>query len=125
MARELIDNLATGQVATLAIAPRTCLAMMAAHDTGSRQMTQKIDAVEVGDRLRILRESLRLTRAEIADANHIDRTNWGRFEDGVRLITTDVAYRLKKRYGITFDWLYDGDVGSLPVKLAERFRQVS
>lgn len=88
-------------------------------------MSAKIDTKAVGHRLKTLRESLGLTRAEMADANGIDRTNYGRFEDGKRLVTTDVAYRLKRRYGITFDWLYDGEMGSLPLAVAERLRQFS
>lgn len=125
MATELIDRLATRQEARLSIAKKANRGDVARANAGENDVSTSIDSTAVGHRLRRLRETLGLTRAEMADANHIDRTNWGRFEDGKRLITTDVAYRLKRRYGITFDWLYDGDVGSLPVSLAERLRQFS
>lgn len=86
-------------------------------------MTAPPDAAEVGLRLKALRASLKLTRAEMADANAIDRTNYGRFEDGKRLVTVDIACRLKVRYGITLDWLYAGEMGALPQSLADRLRQ--
>lgn len=83
----------------------------------------KINDVEVGRRLQALRKVLNLTQAEIADANGIDRTNWGRFEKGKRLLPRDIAFDLAERYGITIDWLYRGRVDGLSIDMAERLRQ--
>lgn len=125
MAPDLIDRLPTRQAARLPIASATGHEPSCPRDSVGQEMAAAPDATEVGHRLRALRESLSLTRAEMADANSIDRTNYGRFEDGKRLITIDIAFRLKVRYGITLEWLYAGEMGSLPMAVAERIRNRS
>ena len=68
-----------------------------------------------GARLRQLREAygFATTRAFAAelgvteDAMHL-------YEVGKRLPPVHLASRLKARFGVTLDWLYDGDASTLP-----------
>lgn len=84
----------------------------------------QIDDAAVGNRLKVLRLMLGLTKAEMADANGFDRTNYGRFEAGARGLPREVAFHLAERYGITMDWLYRGRWEGLSIDLAERLRSV-
>ncbi len=48
---------------------------------------------------------------------------WSQWENGKRLLDVLVAVRLKERYGVTLDWLFDGDPARPPLGLAERVRR--
>lgn len=43
---------------------------------------------------------------------------WNQYETGARRITMPVAQKLKRRFGVSLDWTYDGDVSNLPHGLA-------
>lgn len=122
MTQNVIGNLPTGQLGKLPIDVHT--ANLAQKGTMSViGVPSKLDDAAVGERLRLLRITLGLKKMEMADANEIDRTNFGRFEKGERHLPIEIGYRLSRRYGITLDWLYGGNWSSLSVEMAERLRQ--
>ncbi len=73
---------------------------------------------EVGQRLRLTREALRLGQAEFAARAGMAANTYNQFEHGVRLISPPKAAVLCDVYSLTLDWLYRGDPGNLPYKLA-------
>lgn len=79
----------------------------------------------VGRRLKALRMSLGLGITEMAEANNIDATNYGRFEKGKRPLPLAIGKLLAQRYDVTMDWLYLGRWGGLSLDVAERLRKFS
>jgi transcriptional regulator with XRE-family HTH domain len=78
----------------------------------------------IGARLKLVREALGLSPAEISDRLGIERTYWSRFENGRRAITETTAALLAERYGVTMDFLILGKWAGLPLQLADRMRQL-
>lgn len=78
----------------------------------------------IGERLRILREALGLSPAEMSDLLGIERTYWSRFERGNRPITETVAALLVERFGVTLDFLILGRWNNVPFEIAERMRSI-
>ena len=78
---------------------------------------------QVGRRLRVVRLGLGKSAADMCrELGTTDRA-WSQWENGKRLLDILVAIRLKERYGVTLDWLYDGDPARLPLGLAEWVRR--
>ncbi len=82
----------------------------------------ELDAIEVGNRLRAMREALDLRPSEIADQVGMERTYWSRFEGGKRQLTLDMAYKICKAYPVTLDYLFLGRVHSLRDDIASKIR---
>lgn len=78
----------------------------------------------IGERLRILRLSQKLSPSQISDMLGIERTYWSRFENGHRSVTDPVAALLVLRFGVTLDFLVLGRWDKLPFDLAEDMRAV-
>jgi transcriptional regulator with XRE-family HTH domain len=72
---------------------------------------------DIGRRLTAMRVALRLTQAQVCRDIHINPNTWNQYEKGVREIPPLIAIRLRKRYGVTTDWIYDGDRTMLPTIL--------
>ena len=81
-----------------------------------------LDAVEVGRRLRAMREALGLKPSEIADQIGMERTYWSRFEGGKRPLTLDMAYKICKSYPVTMDYLFLGRIHTLSDDIASKIR---
>ena len=77
---------------------------------------------QVGRRLRVARLGLGRSAADMCRELGTTERAWSQWENGKRLLDVLVAIRLKERYGITLDWLYDGDPARLPLRLAEWVR---
>jgi len=78
--------------------------------------------VIVGERLRIARMSLGYAGEPLAaylSDTGISVSAYSMYENGHRLIGVEEAICLKRRYGITLDWLYDGQM-TLPFELAQK-----
>jgi transcriptional regulator with XRE-family HTH domain len=76
----------------------------------------------VGQRLRVTREALGMTQAELAAELNISAsaiTNW---EAGIRLADVLAMGRLVERFGVTLDWIYLGDMSGLRHSLATKLR---
>lgn len=79
---------------------------------------------QVSHRLRITRLALGKTAIELC--REIDATDkaWSGWENGRRLFDVLAAIRLKKRHGITLDWIYGGDSSGLPARIAKLVREI-
>lgn len=90
------------------------MAKMAASDDGLRS--------EVGSRLRLAREALRMTQAEFAKQADIAANAYNQFEQGRRMLPPASAIAICDAHGLTTDWLYRGDPGNLPYKLGNAIK---
>lgn len=77
-------------------------------------------AVECGRRLRRTREALGFrVRRNFATTTEVDENNLSKWELGDVLVPPAYAVRLKDRFGVSLDWIYAGDAGGLPRRLAD------
>jgi transcriptional regulator with XRE-family HTH domain len=83
------------------------------------------DNLEIGKRLRLLRESQGLIQATIADRVNVARTRWNNWEVGVGRIPVDAAAQLVQIYGVTLDWIYLGREAGMPYDLMVKIRGIS
>jgi transcriptional regulator with XRE-family HTH domain len=74
-------------------------------------------------RLKILRRKHGYTQAIIGEIAGVGRTAWGNYESGLRRIDLDAALALRRRFGVTLDWIYEGDWPSLSGKLIDELRK--
>lgn len=79
---------------------------------------------QVGRRLRLVRLALGLTAVELCREIDAGPKAYSQWENGKRLFDVLAAIRLKKRYGVTLDWIYGGDTSGLPSRLAALVRQI-
>lgn len=67
--------------------------------------------LEVSNRLAALREKLKLDQASFAKSLGIEKNTYNAYERGKRPLTIETAKKIRKRYGISVDWLLFGDIG--------------
>ena len=79
---------------------------------------------EVGRRLRLVRLAHGMTAADFCREVGASAKAYSQWENGNRLLDVLVAIRLKECYGVTLDWLYDGDRTRLPARLAALVRDM-
>lgn len=72
---------------------------------------------ETGLRLKRLREHLGLRQEDLGQIIGMVATGISNIEKGIRGLDPEDALRLKRSTGVTLDWLYGGDAGSLPNNL--------
>ena len=82
------------------------------------------EIVKIGDRLRAVREALELSQSDVARAIDVRANTYNQWEHGKRLIDPLVASRLCDQFGVTMDWIYRGNMSSLPHHLAEKLVRV-
>lgn len=78
------------------------------------------EIVKIGDRLRAFREALELSQSDLARAISVRANTYNQWENGKRLIDPLVASRLCDQFGVTMDWIYRGNMSSLPQHLAAK-----
>ena len=71
-------------------------------------------------RLRVTRMALGLSQAEIARQTKIQPAAWNNAETGDNRLKIESALRVCRRYGVTLEWLFRGDIRQLPSELAEK-----
>lgn len=67
--------------------------------------------LEVANRLIALREKLELDQASFAKSLGIEKNTYNAYERGKRPLTIETAKKIRRRYGISVDWLLFGDIG--------------
>lgn len=67
--------------------------------------------LEVANRLAALREKLGLTQVDFAEALGIEKNTYNAYERGKRPLSVETAKKIRRRYGISTDWLLYGDIG--------------
>lgn len=86
--------------------------------------TRAKELLEIGDRLRAVREALELSQTDISRAIGVRANTYNQWENGKRLIDPLVASRLCDQFGVTMDWIYRGNMSSLPQHLAAKLVRV-
>jgi transcriptional regulator with XRE-family HTH domain len=76
--------------------------------------------IEIGARLKATRDALGLTGTEFGNRARIAQNAYSQYETGKRMLTISAAMRLCATYGLTMDWLFRGDVSTLPHSLAAK-----
>ena len=77
-------------------------------------------AVEIGKRLRLVREALKMSQTALCRLADISPQAWNNAETGDNLLTVPNAVKLCRVTGVTMDWIYRGQVTSaLPAILLE------
>lgn len=83
---------------------------------------------DIANRLELTREALGLSAVDLCHEAGLGTTQWSNNVnpdgDDTRRITIDSVYKLKDKYGITFEWIYTGDPTRLPSDTRERIRQI-
>jgi hypothetical protein len=77
---------------------------------------------DVGERLRQAREALGYSQAEFARAFSLDQGALNHWERGRHYPPPPFLLTLWERHRISADWLYFGEIGGLPARLADGFR---
>jgi transcriptional regulator with XRE-family HTH domain len=67
--------------------------------------------LEIANRLISLRETLKLDQGEFAKTLGIEKNTYNAYERGKRPLTIETAKKIRRRHGISVDWLLFGDVG--------------
>ena len=73
---------------------------------------------DIGLRLRAIRKSLGINQIKFAKALDVKQPVYWRWEVGQRRITIECALRIKHNYGVSLDWIYDGDPHTKPKLLS-------
>jgi transcriptional regulator with XRE-family HTH domain len=77
------------------------------------------DIQEIGDRLRLARESKHLNQATWCKLVGIETQAWNNYERGRKRISIDQALKVCTFAGVTLDWIYRGvQSASIPLELA-------
>jgi hypothetical protein len=78
----------------------------------------------VAKRLHALQQALDLTDKEMADAIGLNSANaWWNYRSGVNRIPMYFCGQIKKRWGVTGDWIGTGDAEHNPPKLQKKIDQ--
>ena len=81
-------------------------------------------AVEIGKRLRLVREALKMSQTALCRLAGITPQAWNNAETGDNLLTVPNAEKLCRVTGVTMDWIYRGQIASaLPAVLLEEIQK--
>lgn len=74
---------------------------------------------DVAERLRLTREAMGWTQAELCRRAGISPQTWNNAETGDNRISVDEAIKLCRTTGVSLDWIYRGTRVLLPAIIAE------
>lgn len=74
----------------------------------------------VGARLRRIREILEIDQKTFAEKAGLLPQTYGPYETGARELTLVSAKKLRKAYGLPLDFIYFGNMGDLPQRIAAK-----
>ena len=82
---------------------------------------------DVCRRLVATQQALGISPAELSRQSHIPANQWTQFTDPKykRRITMAAAYKLKDAFGITLEWIFDGDKSRLPHEIANKLKKAA
>jgi transcriptional regulator with XRE-family HTH domain len=82
-------------------------------------------AVEIGKRLKLVREALKMSQTALCRLASISPQAWNNAETGDNLLTVPNAVKLCRVTGVTMDWIYRGQITSaLPAVLLEAIQKL-
>lgn len=76
----------------------------------------------IRDRMRISREALGFNQTTLSRLLGTPPSTWHNWEKGIRRISIDKMFKLQSVTGLTMEWIYRGDIMSLPAELRERIQ---
>lgn len=79
---------------------------------------------DIGERLKVTREALGLNQAQIARRVGVSLQAWNNCERGRQRVSIDMAIKLIRTIGVSFEWIFLGDPKYLPHDLAIKIEQV-
>lgn len=79
----------------------------------------------LGERLKITREALGLSAAELCRIIDCKPNRWSQYEAGERRITLEVANALCDEFGLSLDWIYRENPAQLPHALRVKIRRAA
>ena len=85
------------------------------------RMADKIKLL--ANRIKMTREALELSAAELCKTIGIKENRWSQYESGERKITLQVADLLCDEFGLTLDWIYRGNPAGLPHEFRLKLRR--
>lgn len=74
----------------------------------------------VARRLKATREALDLTAADLCREVGFTSSRYSQYETGERRLSLEAGLVLCRRFGLTLDWLFRGDLSGLPHRIAQR-----
>jgi transcriptional regulator with XRE-family HTH domain len=81
-------------------------------------------AVEIGKRLKLVREALKMSQTALCRLASISPQAWNNAETGDNLLTVPNAVKLCRVTGVTMDWIYRGQITSaLPAVMLEEIQR--
>jgi transcriptional regulator with XRE-family HTH domain len=78
---------------------------------------RSVDAIAA--RLIASRKAIGLKQAEYAERAGIPNNTYNQYEQAKGRPSLDFAYKLCDVYGLTLDWIYNGDESGLPYRIAK------
>jgi DNA-binding XRE family transcriptional regulator len=79
----------------------------------------------LAERLKMTREALGLSAAELCRRIDCKENRWSQYEGGTRKITLEVANDLCDEFGLTLDWIYRDNPAQLPHALRIKMRKAA
>lgn len=87
----------------------------------------------MAETLDIIARRLELTRLALGFESQIDfckairvqKNVYNPFEKGKRRISLAVAMKIRRRFGISLDWIYCGDPGTLPTNVYRKIESLA
>lgn len=79
----------------------------------------------MAERLRLTREAMGWSQAELCRRSGISPQIWNNAETGDNRISVDEAIKLCRTTGVTLDWIYRGSRVLLPAVISDALRGVA
>lgn len=73
----------------------------------------------VASRLKRVREILGYTKKEFAERAGMTEQTYGPFENAKRELSLSAAKKLRKRYGLSLEFMYFGKIEDLPTRISK------
>lgn len=82
---------------------------------------------DLADRLRLIESALGMRAVDICKETGIAPNAWSQYKNPKkkRPITLEAAYKLKDTYGITLEYIFDGDRARLPADIVNKLRRAA
>lgn len=79
----------------------------------------------LANRLKLTREALDISAADLCKRIRIKANRWSQYENGERRITIQVANKLCDEFDLSLDWIYRANPAQLPHALRLKMRQAA
>lgn len=77
-------------------------------------------AAAIGKRLVAMHTALGISQADVCRATGFKENRYSQYVNGVRPLTLGAAMKIADAYGVTLDYLFRGNPGSLPANLQQK-----